>query len=84
MRQIFILALLIALGYVISRLLFPRHRVPPTAASRTPGSAIEEMVQDPFCHLYLPRAEAIRQRIRGQDHYFCSPGCLEKFLATHS
>jgi YHS domain-containing protein len=84
MRQIFILALLIALGYVISRLLFPRRRVPPTAAPQTPGSGIEEMVQDPFCHLYLPRAEAIRQNIRGQEYYFCSPGCLGKFLATHS
>jgi len=84
MRQVLILALLVALGYVISRLLFPRRRIPSTTESQTPGMVFEEMVQDPFCHLYLPRAEAIRQSIRGQDYYFCSPGCLGKFLAAHS
>ena len=84
MRQILILALLIALGYVISRLLFPGRHASSTAARQKPGAIVEEMVRDPFCHLYLPRAEAIRQSIRGQDYYFCSPGCLGKFLASHS
>jgi YHS domain-containing protein len=82
MRQVLILALIIALGYAILRLLFPRHRVSSTTESQKPGTVIEEMVRDPFCHLYLPRAEAIRQSVRGQEYYFCSPGCLEKFLAT--
>jgi uncharacterized protein len=84
MRQVLILALLIALGYAISRLLFPRRRVSPTTAPQTPDMVIEEMVRDPFCHLYLPRSEAMRRSIRGQDYYFCSPGCLEKFLAIRS
>jgi YHS domain-containing protein len=42
------------------------------------------MVRDPVCQLYLPRSEAIRRMIRGQEHFFCSPGCLDKFLAIRS
>jgi uncharacterized protein len=84
MRQVVLLALLIALGYALTRFLFLRRRVPPTAEPQGPGTVIEEMVRDPLCHLYLPRSEAIRQSIRGQVYYFCGPGCLGKFLASQS
>jgi YHS domain-containing protein len=84
MRPLLILALVVVLGYAISHLLFPRRRVSPMSRQQAPGTVAEEMVRDPFCHLYLPRSEAIRQSIRGQNYYFCSPGCVEKFLALRS
>jgi YHS domain-containing protein len=42
----------------------------------------EDLVRDPVCHLYLPRTEAIQRKIRGQEYFFCTPACLEKFLAN--
>jgi uncharacterized protein len=84
MRQLLFLALIVALGFLISSLLSPRRRVPRATRGQTPTVVTQEMVRDPVCHLYLPRTEAIRRKVRGQEHYFCSPGCLDKFLAIRS
>lgn len=49
---------------------------------RTPtGGVIDEMVQDPFCNTYIPRREAIRRVVRGQEFFFCSEECAERFEA---
>ena len=84
MKQLLFVALIIALGYLISALLFPKRRVPRQTGGRTPTPVTQDLVRDPVCHLYLPRAEAIRRKVRGQEHFFCSPGCLDKFLALRS
>jgi uncharacterized protein len=84
MRQLIFLVLIVALGYLISVLLFPRRRIPRATGGRSPTPVTQEMVRDPVCQLYLPRAEAIRRRVHGQEYFFCSPGCLDKFLAIHS
>jgi YHS domain-containing protein len=77
MRQLLFLVLLVALGYLLAQLISSKRRTP-----RAPTDVAEEMVRDPYCHIYLPRSQAIRRKIRRQDHFFCSPGCLEKFLAS--
>jgi uncharacterized protein len=84
MRPLLFLVLTVALGYLISRLLFPQRRVRQETGRRAPTVVTEEMVRDPVCQLYLPRAEAIRRRVRGRDYFFCSPGCLDKFLIRRS
>ena len=43
------------------------------------GEVIDDMVQDPECGTYVPRGEAVRRRIRGQDHYFCSTACADRY-----
>jgi YHS domain-containing protein len=84
MRQLIFLALIVALAYVISRLVFPRRHVPRQAGRRPSTATTEEMVRDPVCQVYIPRSGAIRREIRGQEQFFCSPGCLDKFLAIRS
>jgi YHS domain-containing protein len=84
MRQLLFLAFIVALGYLISKLLLSKRRVPRETGGRTPTAVTQEMVRDPVCHLYLPHSEAIRRKIRGQEHFFCSPGCVDKFLALRS
>jgi YHS domain-containing protein len=42
---------------------------------------VDEMVQDPFCKTYIPRREAVRRRVGGQEHFFCSEECARKFEA---
>ena len=84
MRQLLFLVLIVALGYLISSLLFPKRRVPRETGGRMPPTVTQEMVRDPVCQLYLPRTEAIRRKVRGQELFFCSPGCLDKFLALRS
>jgi len=38
-----------------------------------------EMVQDPVCHVYVPKTTAIPQRVDRRIYYFCSRECVEKF-----
>lgn len=39
----------------------------------------EEMVRDPQCGTYLPKAEALEIRRTGQTHYFCSAECRQAY-----
>lgn len=39
----------------------------------------DEMVQDPFCRTYVPMRDAIRARIGGNDLYFCSRICRDRY-----
>jgi uncharacterized protein len=84
MRQLLLLALIVALAYLISKLLFPKHRIRQESGRQAPTPIAEEMVRDPVCQLYLPRSEAIRRTVQGREHFFCSPGCLDKFLVRRS
>lgn len=84
MRQVIFLALIAALGYLLTQLLFPRRRAARARGAQAASGVIQEMVQDPFCHTYLPPSQAIRRSIGSREYFFCSPGCLEKFLAHHS
>ena len=84
MRQIILLALMLALGYLVTHLLLPRRRISRAADGQPDTAVTEDMVQDPNCHTYLPRSQGLRRKIRGREYFFCSPGCLEKFLASHS
>jgi uncharacterized protein len=38
------------------------------------------MVKDESCQTYLPKADAIRDVIDSQEHFFCSQECRRKFL----
>jgi len=40
---------------------------------------IDQMVQDPSCQTYIPMRQAIRKVIGGEEYYFCSKSCIEKF-----
>ena len=41
----------------------------------------EELVQDPYCQIYIQKRTAVRKRVAGRHYYFCSQECLRKFLA---
>ena len=38
------------------------------------------MVKDEICQTYLPKDDAIRELKGGQEFYFCSKECQNKFL----
>ena len=67
------------LAYLLYRLL--KGLIAPSLKSgrRNKDRIIDEMVQDPFCRTYIPLRSAKRKVIRGQEYYFCSKECCEKF-----
>ncbi len=52
-----------------------RPPAPPTER-RISGT----MVKDEACGTYVPKETAIREFIDGEERYFCSKDCREKFL----
>jgi YHS domain-containing protein len=39
------------------------------------------LVQDPVCKTFIPRREALKTERDGKTYFFCSEGCLKRFLS---
>lgn len=64
--------------YVVLRLLLSPRRPDRREANRARSSGV--MVKDETCNTYLPREEAILEKVDGREYYFCSQECRQKFL----
>jgi len=38
------------------------------------------LVQDPVCQPFIPRKEALKAEKDGKVYFFCSEGCLKRFM----
>ena len=38
------------------------------------------MVKDPQCGVYFARQDGVHLRLGGEDHYFCSAECRDRYL----
>ena len=47
--------------------------------SKPSSGVISEMVQDPYCKIYIPKNEAYRTVLGGKEMFFCSKECAEKY-----
>ena len=64
----------------VSSALHPNQNVDDNTAEREIDG---EMVKDPICQTYIPKAIAIRKNINGEIHYFCGDECASKFSEQH-
>ncbi len=71
MARLALLGLVIAVFILLVRVFFP--------AKKEKTADTKEMVQDPNCETYVPKAEAIERSVQGKNHYFCSQKCAEEF-----
>lgn len=39
------------------------------------------LVQDPVCKTFIPRRDALKTQRDGKEYFFCSEGCLKRFLS---
>jgi len=46
------------------------------------GEIDDVMVKDPYCEVYFPKRNGVRIRHNGEELYFCSTQCRDKYLAT--
>lgn len=44
-------------------------------------SGPDVLVQDPVCKTFIPRSEALKTERDGKTYFFCSEGCLKRFLS---
>lgn len=75
-----IYSLLFFFAYRIFRFFIPKKGSTNRETVERDRDGVDDvMVQDPACGVYLPRRDAVKRRIKGETHYFCSERCAEDF-----
>jgi uncharacterized protein len=63
----------------------PLQRPVSGKAANEPANKIDdEMVKDPYCNVYFPKRNGIHLKVDGNDLFFCSTECRDKFIASRS
>ena len=83
------LLIFIAIIYIVYKVLkswmlkkLPEDRSPVSGGT---SSEIDDvMVKDPYCQVYFPKRKGIQLKVKGEDLYFCSPECKDKFIESKS
>ena len=56
-----------------------RAIVAPRSEGGDDDTESRDMVEDPNCNVFIPKAEAIRKEIQGKEHFFCGEKCAEEY-----
>jgi YHS domain-containing protein len=76
-----LLGLLIGyLGYVVIKKVARSLGLWPQGPRPVPRPEPDVLVQDPVCQTFIPRKEALKAEKDGKVYFFCSEGCLKRFL----
>jgi YHS domain-containing protein len=77
---------MVGLAYFIYKKLTSgsRHTDSPNISGNHREAIEDMMVQDPYCKTYFPRREGVPLNVGGENVYFCSKECREKFMAEQS
>lgn len=78
------LLILLGLLYLCYRLLKSwvlKERLSQKATfEKKTGQIDDVMVKDPYCEIYFAKRDGVHLNIKGEDVYFCSTECKDKFL----
>ena len=77
------IVILLVLLYILYRLLTSGSKKPKPVSPAGSGrlASHDVLVEDPVCHLYIPKGQALVLSHGGQARYFCSEQCREAFRA---
>ena len=75
-RLLIILILLVVLALLVRRAVIQWRK---TVRRGHPLDAADQLVQDPVCRMYVTKASAISERVRGETYYFCSSECAKAY-----
>lgn len=73
------------IAYVLYRILRKGLFGKSKEVNRGPdGGVIDELVQDAYCRIYIPRRDSVKRVIDGEERFFCSDECAVKFESGKS
>jgi YHS domain-containing protein len=72
-------AFLAYLVYAVVKFLRNATRRPEPPRNKAQLSGV--MVKDEACQTYIPKEESLREMVDGEEKFFCSKDCRQKFLA---
>ena len=80
--------ILLIVGYIAYRALrswmFTNDGSSKSVSGRTAGEIDDVMIKDPYCEAYFPKRNAVHLSFGGEDLYFCSAQCKDKYVDAHS
>ena len=80
--------ILLGVGYLLYRAMkswmFPDARPPKNVSAKRAGQIDDVMIKDPYCETYFPRRDAVHLNLSGNDLYFCSKECRDKYMARQT
>jgi YHS domain-containing protein len=83
MKIFILLALVVVLYYLLKGFFRSASEEMQTPGARPDTGRAEgrELVKDPYCQTYIPMNVALRTRIEGEDHFFCSEECMKRYVS---
>jgi len=84
MRLLIFLGLFYLLYRVVKSWMAPQNATKAATYHQKTAEIDDVMVKDPFCEVYFPKKDAIRITHAGQELFFCSTRCRDKFIEDHS
>ncbi len=78
------LLILAGLFYLLWRLVRGPRRASRNAGQEPSAPPVTDdvLVEDPVCHVHVPRKQAVRLRHAGRTVYFCSTECRNRYRST--
>ena len=80
--------ILVVVAYVLYRSLkswmFPVASSSRSVSDEATTEIDDVMIKDPFCEAYFPKRNGVHVKFNGNDLYFCSIQCKDKYLAMRS
>ena len=82
------LLIIIGIAYLAYRALkswmFQNVSTKRTVTGKTTGEIDDIMVKDPFCQAYFPKRNGVHLKAGGEDLYFCSKECRDRFIEVRN
>ena len=79
--RLILLVLLVYLGWRLLRRKAPEEKRAVEDPQDAEKPAHDVLVEDPVCHVLVPKHQALRLRRDGVTYYFCSEQCCDTFAA---
>lgn len=74
------LLLLVILFYLLFRLIRGQKKGASRIWDDGPGALKHDiLIEDPVCHVYVPKSQAVSLELHEKIYYFCSKKCREAF-----
>ena len=79
--RLIVIFIIIYLAYklLMSFIVSVKREVKGSAGLHSVASAGEDLVEDPYCHTYIPVSNAYKTSSGGKTLYFCCQKCFEDF-----
>lgn len=87
-RLFLVIVLLIVLYFLFRKIFLGSHNRNRDVRGKSTDGAdrqeeLDEMIEDPVCHTFVPKRIAVIEQMGGREYWFCSKECAVTFRSQH-